>query len=243
MAHEVEFPPDKIQTIHNGVDLSRFQGRTQPDARRELGLPPDQPIVGAVGRLVPVKDHVGLVDAIALLAREGLRPMAVIAGDGPLRTAIQERVSALGIERDVRLVGHRADIETVLAALDIFVLTSRSEGLNNTILEAMAAGLPVVATRVGGADEMVIDGATGLLVPPESPEKIAGALRRLLTDAATRLAMGKAGRARAEMDFDLARTVLKYERLYIELARESGCIAAPLRQGLHPAPGSSRVGD
>lgn len=169
--------------------------------------------------------------------------MAVIAGDGPLRDATQQRASALGIDADVRLLGHRTDIATVLAALDVFALTSRSEGLNNTILEAMAAGLPVVATRVGGADEMVVDGVTGLLVPPESPEKLAGALRRLLTDASMKSSMGKAGRTRAEMDFDLARTVLKYERLYTELARESGCIAAPLHSSLHPASGSSRVGD
>ena len=242
MAHEVAFPPDQIQTIHNGVDLSRFQGRmTRDDARRELGLPVDQPIVGAAGRLVAVKDHVSLVDATALLVREGLRPLTVIAGDGPLRESIQGHASALGIEAHVRLLGHRKDVDTVLAALDMFVLTSRSEGLNNTILEAMAAGLPVVATRVGGADEMVIDGVTGLLVPPGSPENIAAAIRRLMTDASMRSAMGKAGRARAETNFDLAKTVLKYERLYAELVYESGCLCPPRRADPQPEPESSRA--
>jgi len=239
MAHEVEFPPDRIQTIHNGVELSRFQGRiTRDAARQELALPTDKPIVGAVGRLVPVKDHACLVEAVALLGREGLQPMLVIAGDGPLRGATEERASALGIEHQVRLLGHRNDIERVLAALDVFVLPSRSEGLNNTILEAMAAGLPVLATRVGGADEMVVDGATGLLVEAGAPEKLATALRRLLSDPAMAATMGRAGRARAEMDFDLARTVLKYERLYTDLARASGCISIPLQPSLHPAPGS-----
>ena len=236
---EVEFPPDRIQTIHNGVELSRFQGRiTRDAARQELALPTDKPIVGAVGRLVPVKDHACLVEAVALLGREGLQPMLVIAGDGPLRGATEERASALGIEHQVRLLGHRNDIERVLAALDVFVLPSRSEGLNNTILEAMAAGLPVLATRVGGADEMVVDGATGLLVEAGAPEKLATALRRLLSDPAMAATMGRAGRARAEMDFDLARTVLKYERLYTDLARASGCISIPLQPSLHPAPGS-----
>jgi sugar transferase (PEP-CTERM/EpsH1 system associated) len=244
MAHEIAFPPDRIQTIHNGVELSRFQPRvTRDDARYELGLPLDRTIVGAVGRLVPVKDHASLLEAIALLAREGLRPMVVIAGDGPLRDATQQRALALGIDADVRLLGHRADIATVLTALDVFALTSRSEGLNNTILEAMAAGLPVVATRVGGADEMVIDGVTGLLVPPESPEKLAGALRRLLTDPSMQSSMGKGGRTRAELDFDLDKTVRKYERLYTELAWESGCITAPLQRSLHAAAGSSKVGE
>jgi sugar transferase (PEP-CTERM/EpsH1 system associated) len=239
MAHEIAFPPDRIQTIHNGVELSRFQARvTREDARRELGLPVDRPIVGAVGRLVPVKDHASLLEAIALLAREGLRPVAVIAGDGPLRDATRQRASALGIDADVRLLGHRTDIATVLAALDVFALTSRSEGLNNTILEAMAAGLPVVATRVGGADEMVIDRVTGLLVPAESPEKIAGALRRLLTDAPMRSAMGRASRARAETDFDLSKTVLKYERMYTELAQRSGCVTVPLHVDPVIEPGS-----
>jgi glycosyltransferase involved in cell wall biosynthesis len=120
----------------------------------------------------------------------------------------------------------------VLAALDVFVLPSLSEGLNNTILEAMAAGLPVVATRVGGADEMVVDRRTGLLVPPGSPQTIADAVKRLLQDSSLRMAMGKAGRARAETEFDLVRTLLKYERMYTDLAREAGCILAQLRTNL-----------
>ena len=244
MAHQVAFPPDRIQTIHNGVELSRFQRRITPDeARRELGLPASTPVVGAVGRLVPVKDHVSLVEAVAMLGRNGLQAILVIAGEGPERETIRGRASALGIEHQVRLLGHRTDIQTVFAALDVFVLSSQSEGLNNTILEAMAAGLPVVATRVGGADEMVIDGVTGLLVPPGSPEKIAEALSRLLSDASARLAMGQAGRARAETEFDLGRTLLKYEHMYIKLAREAGCITTPLHTSLRPAPGSSRVGD
>ena len=244
MAHELAFPPDRIQTIHNGVELSRFQGRiTREEARRTLALPLDTPVVGAVGRLVPVKDHRCLVEAIAALGRDGLHPMIVIAGEGPERHAIQERAAALGIEGQLRLLGHRDDVDTVLAALDVFVLPSRSEGLNNTILEAMAAGLPVVATRVGGADEMVIDGGTGLLVAPGSPEKIGDAVKSLLSNLPLKVAMGKAGRTRAETDFDLNRTVLKYERMYTDLARESGCISAPLPSSLRPAAGSSRVGD
>jgi sugar transferase (PEP-CTERM/EpsH1 system associated) len=229
MAHEVGFPPDRIHTIHNGVELSRFQtGIGRSNARRALGLPVDTPIVGAVGRLVPVKDHTCLVDAVARVGRDGLQPVLVIAGDGPRRRAIEEHASSLGIGDRVRLLGHRKDIDVVFAALDVFVLSSVSEGLNNTILEAMAAGLPVVATRVGGADEMVLEGSTGFLVPPGSPDMIAEALRRLLVDPVAAAAMGEAGRARAERDFDLGRTILKYERLYTDLAREYGCMPAPL---------------
>ena len=238
MAHEIRFPPHQIQTIQNGVDLSRFAAHIeQVEARRALGLPTDRPVIGAVGRLVPVKDHASLVDAVAMLCRDGLRPLLVIAGDGPLRAAIEARAAACGIAADVRLLGHQPDIERVLAALDVFVLSSRSEGMSNTILEAMAARLPVIATRVGGADEMVVNDTTGVLVPAGSPDMIAAALRRLLSDPALRAAMGNAGRARVEREFDLTKTLQQYERLYIELARDSGCVAAPVHTPFQPAPG------
>jgi glycosyltransferase involved in cell wall biosynthesis len=233
MAHDIGFPPERVRTIHNGVELARFTGRpSRADARAALGLPSDAPVVGTLGRLVAVKDHATLLDAAARLSREGLNPFVIIAGDGPLRRDTEERAVALGIAPRIRLLGHRKDVETVLAALDVFVLSSRSEGLNNTILEAMAAGLPVVATRVGGADEMVIDGVTGLLVSPGSDEALAAALRRLLANAGQAAAMGRAGRARVERDFDLVKTVQKYERLYRTLAHERGCVDAPFHPSL-----------
>ena len=236
MSREIGFPLDRVQTIRNGVELSRFAGLMgRADARLALGLPVEAPVVGAVGRLVPVKDHVGLVEAAALLGRDGLRPVVVIAGDGPLRADIETRAAALGVGSQVRLLGHRQDIDTVFAALDIFVLSSRSEGLSNTILEAMAAGVPVVATRVGGADEMVVEGTTGLLVPAASPEELATALRRLLLDPALRTTMGHAGRARVEQAFDLAETVRRYEALYTDLAQERG-LPVPLPAALQHVP-------
>jgi sugar transferase (PEP-CTERM/EpsH1 system associated) len=238
MAREVGFPLNRIQTLRNGVDLSRFAGHiSQAEARRALNLPAEGAVVGAVGRLVPVKDHLGLLETVALLGRDGLRPLIVIAGDGPLRGDIENRAAALGINHQIRLLGHRQDIDTVLAALDIFVLPSRSEGLSNTILEAMAAGVPVVATRVGGADEMVEDGATGILVPPASPQLLAPALARLLQDSGLRLAMGRAGRARVEREFDLLETVRQYEALYADLALKRG-LSVLSRPVLHPVPES-----
>jgi glycosyltransferase involved in cell wall biosynthesis len=241
MARDVGFPLSRIQTIRNGVDLSRFAGHIgQAEARRVLNLPTEAPVIGAVGRLVPVKDHLGLLEAVALLGRDGLRPMVVIAGDGALRTDLEHRAAALGISRQVRLLGHRQDIETVLAALDVFVLPSRSEGLSNTILEAMAASVPVVATDVGGADEMVAHGVTGFLVPPALPLELAAALRRLLTDPALQATMGREGRARVEKDFDLAKTVRQYEGLYADLAQERG-LPIPVRPSLHPVPESPSV--
>jgi glycosyltransferase involved in cell wall biosynthesis len=159
-----------------------------------------------------------LIDAIGCLRTQGVPLTVAIAGDGPLREALVERAAALGVSDRVRLLGHRTDVEQVYAAGDVFVLSSESEGLSNTILEAMASGLPVVATRVGGADEMVQYGVTGYLVPSRSPERLAAALKSVIGDRAAGRAMGMAGRARAEAEFSLRSMVRRYETMYVELA-------------------------
>lgn len=216
MAREIDFPIDRITTIRNGVDLSRFGRITRDDARAALGVPQDAIVVGTVGRLVPVKDQAGLLEAVATLRTQGPQPTVLIAGEGPLRDTLASRITALGLQDHVRLLGHRPDVERVLAALDLFVLSSSSEGLSNTILEAMATGLPVVATAVGGADELVADGESGLLVPPRDPAALAAALGHMLRSPETLVAFGRAGRARVESMFDLAATIQRYEDLYRE---------------------------
>jgi glycosyltransferase involved in cell wall biosynthesis len=141
-----------------------------------------------------------------------------VAGDGPLREPLLARAAELGIADRVHLLGHRRDVEVVLAGLDVFVLSSVSEGLSNTILEAMATGVPVVATHVGGADELVRHGETGLLVTSGAPEEIGSALKRLQGDPAARRDFGRAGRARVEEAFALTTMIQKYESLYLEMA-------------------------
>ena len=219
MSRETGFPVDRIETIRNGVDVQRFGRVTRADARLVLGLAADDTVIGTVGRLVPVKDHASLLTALQLLQRQDLRPTLVIAGDGPLRDSLVQRARELGVEAQVRLLGHRPDVETVLAALDLFVLPSASEGMPNSVLEAMAAHLPVVATRVGGADEVVEGDVTGVLVPPGSPERLAEALAALLGNPDRRHAMGTAARERAEAEFALDTMVRRYEMLYMHLAR------------------------
>lgn len=214
MAEETGFPRERIRVIRNGVDLSRFGSTERSMARAALAVPLDAPVVVTVGRLVPVKDHGTLLEAWA--RTRGEQAILLIAGDGPLRESLAARATALGIDRSVRFLGHRPDVEVVLRAADAFVLSSESEGLSNTILEAMASGLPVVATRVGGADEMVIDGTTGLLVPPRAARELADALDLVLRDALKRDAMGAASRARVEAEFSLPGMVQRYEALYVE---------------------------
>jgi sugar transferase (PEP-CTERM/EpsH1 system associated) len=216
-----------IVTIRNGVDLTRFKVINRAAARVALGLSDDEFVIGTVGRLVPVKDQATLLEAVALLRRARTRVTLMIAGDGPLEKALVERMASLGLAGCVRFLGHRRDVEVVLAGLDIFVLSSVSEGLSNTILEAMATGLPVVATRVGGADELVLDGVTGLLVTPSSPHEMANALRQLRSNPRGRREMGAAGRARTEAEFALSSMLARYEAVYTRLGRRSAAAIAP----------------
>lgn len=235
MAASVGFPRSRIQVIVNGVDTLRFSPAGRGEARSALRLPPDAVVIGSVGRLVPVKNHMSFVDMLGRLRARGLPCVGLIAGDGPLREALAAHAAGLGLESSLRLVGHRTDIERVLAALDVFVLPSLSEGLSNTILEAMATALPVVATRVGGADELVADGVTGLLVPASDTAALASAVTRLLQDPEGRRQMGLAARHRAETHFSMARMVSGYREMYLELAggrrRTLGDALRPERSG------------
>ena len=218
LVEDVGIPARKVTTIGNGVDTRRFDGRDREDARRTLRIPDGGIAIGTVGRLDPVKDQLGLVRAFARLAGDP-RTLLLIAGDGPCRRELEAAVAALGLTGRVRLLGERADVPRVLAGLDVFALSSLGEGISNTILEAMATGLPVVATRVGGNPELVTDGTTGLLVPPSSPEALAGALRRYLDAPTLAMGHGRAGRARVEAEFSLDRMVTAYGDLYARLLK------------------------
>jgi glycosyltransferase involved in cell wall biosynthesis len=179
-------------------------------------------VVGTAGRLVPVKDHANLIDALALARTRQRNLITVISGDGPLRVELERRVTERQLTGQVRFLGHRSDIEHVFAALDVFVLPSRSEGMSNTILEAMASSVPVVATHVGGADELVEHGRTGLLVPPADSNALAEALAALIADSRLRGQMAGAARMKAENEFSLSRMLLDYQALYVALAKSRG---------------------
>lgn len=219
MAATTGYPLERIQVIRNGVDLARFTAVDRVEARRTLGMPQEVPAIGTAGRLVPVKNQALFIEALGDLARRGAPFVGIIVGDGPLRQALEERALAVGLRDRVRFLGHREDIERVYAALDVFVLSSASEGLSNTILEAMASGLAVVATQVGGADELIEDGTSGILVPPESPDSLASALNRIVcADTPLHALLGHRARQRAEAMFSLEGMIRSYEELYLELA-------------------------
>lgn len=218
MSREIGFPLEHIETIRNGVDLDRFGASDGRLGRRLLSLDDDCVTIGTVGRLVPVKDHAMLLHAFAVLRQRGHEFRAAIVGDGVQRADLERLAANLGLRGVVRFAGHLEDVPTALGAFDIFALPSKSEGLSNTIQEAMATGLPVVATRVGGADELVTHGTTGVLVPPGDPVAFASALEQLLNDAGRRASMGAAGQRIARTKFSLQLMLSEYERLYRDVA-------------------------
>lgn len=216
LVEDIGIPARKVSSICNGVDIRRFAPAERHTARAALDIAAGHIVIGTVGRLDPVKDQVGLLRAFAAVARDP-RLLLLIAGDGPCRAELESAVSALGLSGCVRLLGERHDVPRVLAALDVFVLSSLGEGISNTILEAMATGLAVVATRVGGNPELVVDGITGFLVEPRSPAALTAAIRRYLDSPALLARHGRAARERAESEFSLERMVGAYEQLYVRM--------------------------
>jgi sugar transferase (PEP-CTERM/EpsH1 system associated) len=216
MAAQVGFPLDRIRVIRNGVDVERFRPRSKSLLRARLGLAPDALVVGTIGRFVPVKDQRSLINAIALLRADGVDCSAVLVGDGPLREELQRLAAGHGVASHVHFLGERRDVHEIIPAFDVFALVSVSEGMSNTTMEAMASGVPVVATRVGGADEIVVDGTTGRLVPASNPQALVAALKALLNDERLRTAYGLAARERMEREFSLTRMIGDYEAFYRE---------------------------
>jgi len=210
--------PEQTVVIPNAVDVAGAP-RSQPAGR-------ERPLIVAVGRLKAPKDFLTLVRALAELPPGSFE--AVIVGDGPDRARLDEEIRVRGLAGRVRLAGERRDVPELLAAADVFVLSSRSEGHPVSVLEAMAADLPVVASRVGGVPEQVSEGETGLLVEPGDPAELAAALRRLVADASLRRRLGAAGRARAEQAFDLDAFRRAHIEVYSrELARRRSPAPAP----------------
>ena len=217
--------PQRTVVVHNAVDVRSFA----PSRRR--GAIPE--VVG-VGRFAYPKDFTTLLEAVRLVEA----PCHVrLAGDGPALPAVATEITRQGLSQRVELLGARDDIPELLARSDVFVLSSRSEGFPVSVLEAMAAGLPVVATDVGGVAEAVEDGATGFLVPAADSEALARALERLLVDGELRRRLGAAGRTRALSLFDVPRYRTSYGELYWRALRRSSPMASRWRLSASAEPG------
>lgn len=240
---QARVPLERITLLANGIDVARF---AEPDPsvreafRRGIGVRPDDLLVGIVGSLSPVKRHALLFDAIAALASRAGNIKLVVAGDGPLRSDLERAAKTAGIAQRTRFTGWIDDVPALLTALDLFVCCSAAEGMSNAVLEAMAAGLPIIATAVGDNAHLIRDGIEGRILTDPRPAFLSAAMENLIRSprAATRL--GEAARKRART-FDFASTVAAYESFYeriivgdVSVRNGPGTVQKPRRTIAYP---------
>jgi glycosyltransferase involved in cell wall biosynthesis len=210
-------PAARTVTVHEGIDLAKAAAAPAAELHQELWLPHGAPLVGNVAALVPHKGQRHLIEAAAAVVTKQPDARFIIAGEGDLRRPLEHQIKQLGLDKHVILAGFRPDALSVHKAFDIFVMSSVTEGLGTSLLDAMACGKPVVATHVGGIPEVVIDEETGFLVPARDHPAMAAAIVRLLGDAALRQRMGAAGLARVQKKFSAERMVASTARVYERL--------------------------
>lgn len=227
-------PSHLITVVHNGIDTEVWSPhQVRATLREELGLDPTCPVVGYVGRLSPEKDLETWLCTAGIVGQHYPEAHFVVVGegqDGKLLAHLRQRAMELGIAARVHFLGYRVQLLPVYAAFDLFMLSSRREGICNSLLEAMAMGLPVVTTDAGGTRELVLDGQTGYIVPQRDIDSLAHAIIKLINDAALRQRMGHAGRERVEDEFSFRRRLQRIEALY---AAVLGVLRAPSLQA-HP---------
>ena len=209
--------PGQIRTIENGIDLERFTPGASTLRRAELSIPESHRVIGVIGMFDPVKGHVFLLRAIKRLQESGVNDLTcLIAGEGRLEADLKDYAKAAGIEQNVRFLGYRRDIPDLLGLMDMVIMPSLRESFGIAALEAMAMKLPVVASRIGGLEEVVEHERTGLLVPPSDAAALAEAILRLAENPEMRRNMGEAGRHRVEEKFSIESTIRRTEALYLE---------------------------
>jgi glycosyltransferase involved in cell wall biosynthesis len=226
MLAKLPFKRAHTSVVENGIDLEAFiplhvnGSHGQAQIRNELGVADDEVLIGAIGNVRPSKAYDVLLRAVARLKETGRKFRAVIVGQREGIPGLYESLSALqaelGLGRAVEFVGFRDDIPDVMRGLDIYVCSSHAEGFSLTTVQAMSVGIPVVATRCGGPEEIVTDGVTGTLVPTNSPDALAAALSSFVDDPALRAAVGLRARAEAVSRYGVERMVRGYERVYEE---------------------------
>lgn len=219
---ENHFAPERVRVIHNGIDLERFS-ETSKDRNWLVPAANQERWIVLVGNMHgEVKGHAVLIDAAAAVIREFPNVRFLLVGDGQRRKSFEDETSRLGIEKHCLFLGRRNDVPRILNCCDIGVLPSQAEGLPNAVLEYLAAGLATVASRVGGNVEVIQDGKTGLLVPPNDPAALSDAILRLLRDPLYATELGNNGRAFVAPEFSFQRLIEKTDQLYTELLRSRG---------------------
>ncbi|MEW5768499.1 MAG: glycosyltransferase [bacterium] len=212
---------EKIEVVHSGIDLSRFEVKGKAEyLYPELGLDPTQPIAGIIAALAPHKDHANFLKAASIVSSRLPRVKYLVVGEGELRKDLEVLCQEQGIDDKVRFLGFREDVIQILTILDLFVLSSYLEGLCTSLLDAQAAGVPIVATRTGGVPEIIKDGVNGLLVPPQDPKSLAEAIIRLLKDKVLANQMSIKGKEMVK-EFSKEAMISKTEEVYTKLLAET----------------------
>jgi glycosyltransferase involved in cell wall biosynthesis len=214
--------PEQVEVIPLGLDLERFgrASRNAPALRPSLGLGSGVPLLGIVGRLVPIKDHATLFQAMALLQPSNPPAHLAVVGDGEERTWLEGLAGRLGLGQRIHFLGWRTDLETILKELDVVVCASKNEGTPVALIEAMAAGVPVLSTDVGGVADLVAHGETGWLVRPGDPPAMARAINALLGDPPLRARLAAAGRVSALERHDAVHLISRVEQFYVAVVNE-----------------------
>lgn len=222
--HMIEqgLPGDRIEVMYNGLNPQQFEEIPSERAvREELGLPYDTAVIGEVAHLSPRKGQAVLLEAVALLVKRWPRLVCLLVGEGEDRAALEQRVEELGLTENVRVMGYRADARRIMQAMDVVTLPSVAiEGLGIALIEAAFLGKPVVGSDAPGIREALVDGRTGLLVPPRRPDALAAAIGEILSNPEMAVEMGERGRNRAKKMFSLDGMVTRAEELYRQLLRE-----------------------
>lgn len=229
-------PDERTVTVHEGIDVDRVLAAPAVNVHEALWLPHHAPLVGNVGALVPHKGHRYLIEAMHLVVREVPDARCVIFGEGELREHLERLVHEHHLEKHVLLPGFRTDILGCIKGLDLFVMSSVTEGLGTSLLDAMACSRPIVASRTGGIPEVIEDGVNGMLVPPRDGPSLAGAIVTMLTDERRRTDMAAAGFARVTERFTVERMVAETTAVYERVRRRPH--AADLERASFPSPES-----
>ena len=213
-------PVERAITVHEGIDVEHVAAASKVNVHEAFWLPHHAPVVGNVAALVPHKGQRHLVDAAHLVVREIPDARFIILGEGELRDALERQVRDYHLEKHVLLPGFRTDVLGCIKGCDLFAMSSVTEGLGTSLLDAMACARAIVATRTGGIPEVVDDGVTGSLVPPRDHAAMADAIVNLLKDGAARKRMGEAGLARVNERFTVERMVAATAAAYVRIARK-----------------------
>jgi glycosyltransferase involved in cell wall biosynthesis len=215
----LHLPEGKVTCIYNGIDpVVAHELFDTGELKREWGVPEGRPLIGTIARLIPQKGIQYLIEAAALLKNEAFDFRMLIVGDGPFRQQLEELAVGVGVRENLLFTGFRRDIPEIFAMIDLFVLPTLEEGMSIAVLEAMRAGKPVIASRVGGVPEIVTK-ETGILIRPADPKALAAAIQQLWSDAETRKRMGDAGREQVTNDFTLNKMAEKHYYLYKQLIK------------------------